>query len=51
MASVPEYKVVQGGTQVVEKELNDLAGQGWRVVSSAGLSGAFEIAVILERQR
>jgi hypothetical protein len=51
VASIPEYKVIQGNAQAVEKELNNLAAQGWRVASSAGLSGAYEIAVILERHK
>jgi hypothetical protein len=51
MASVPEYKVIQGSTQAVEKELNSLAAQGWHVITTAGLSGAYEIAVILERRK
>ena len=51
-----EYKVLKSTVKEVEYELNRLAADGWRVVSSNTLSGASltvnssPIIVILERK-
>lgn len=44
------YKIISGKIADVEKEINNLAAEGWRVVASTGLSqNVNQVAVILER--
>ena len=60
-AAGSEYKVVQGKPDAVEKQLNELAPQGWQVVgvasASSGLGSAFlygfgvPVTVVLRRDR
>jgi len=51
MAEPATYKVIHGKLEKLEKQLNELAEQGWRVVSAAhGLTPLLDIVVILEMQ-
>lgn len=60
-AARSEYKVVQGKPGAVEKQLNELAAQGWQVVgvagASSGLGSAFlygfcvPVTVVLRRDQ
>ena len=45
-----EYKVIQGRPMAIEEKLNELSQEGWRPVTTAGLSFAAMIAVILQRE-
>jgi hypothetical protein len=61
MTGTSEYKVVHGRPDVVERKLNELAGQGWEVAavtSASGGVGSFlllifgaAVTVVLKRQR
>ena len=49
MAKHVTYKVIHGKPDKLEKQLNELAEHGWRVVSAAhGLTPLLDIVVILE---
>jgi hypothetical protein len=43
-----EYKIIQGNLPSIEKEANEMAAQGWRVVSSISLA-QWEYGLVLER--
>ena len=45
-----EYKVIQGQPSVIEERLTELSQEGWQPVTTAGLSFAAMIAVILQRE-
>jgi hypothetical protein len=59
--AVSEYKVIHGKPREVEKQLNELAPQGWQVVGVASASGGAgsllflifgaAVTVILRRER
>lgn len=38
-----EYKVLMGDSLISEKQLNDLAAQGWRLVTIVEMAGRFYI--------
>ncbi len=45
-----EYKVIQGRPGAIEERLNELSQEDWRPVTTASLSFAAMIAVVLQRE-
>lgn len=46
-----EYRVIEGYTGALEKELNKLASEGWTVLTHIAHGGGYQAQVILHRKK